>query len=198
MSKRIAVVAIVVAATALMLIAPVLLFNLAMARPPLAAAANAYETNAPCAGPAAHGLPPPTRPLTQAARNGVPCAISGAMVTEKDTLTRGTGQTHYALGLRSDAGAEYLATLDGDSAADLWNSTQAGNRVLIQTFRGQVALVGDGTRTVGTVSNPSSAARSNWLSMLVAGGMCVLELLAAGLLVALRKRAAMADQSVDA
>src|ERR1700681_249723 len=154
MFKKIGIVALAIVASAIALIAPVAFVGLAVARPPLAAAAATYDANATCSGRARTGFPPPTQPIPDSARNGVPCAISGAIVVEKDTLSRGsTGATHYALGLRSESGAESLVTLEGDNAANLWNAIQAGDRVLIQTMRGQVTLVGDGTRTVRTDQN---------------------------------------------
>jgi hypothetical protein len=193
MSRKITLAAFAVAATAIMLIAPIMFVDLALARPPLAAAAGVYETNASCSGPAMRGLPPPTRPIPDSMRNGAPCAVSGAMVTEKDTLSEGTaGNTHYVLGLRSDTGDEFVVRLEGENASNLWTSTQGGDRVLIQTVNGGVALVGDGTRTVRTEANPAAAAGQNELALWITGAMCVLELLAVAILVAFRRRAASA------
>jgi hypothetical protein len=187
--KKIAIVVLVVAVGCVLLIAPVAFFSFALARPPLAAAAGAYESDGACSGPERSGLPPPTRPIPDAMRNGEPCAVTGAIVAEKDTVSGGSiGATHYALGLRSDSGIGSVVTLDGDNAADLWNAVQSGDRVVIQTMHGQVTLVGNGIRTVRTESNPTAVARSNALGLWIAGSMCVLELLAVGLFVALRRR----------
>ena len=192
MSRNPAVVALVIVVAAVFLIAPVMLFRLAMDRQRSAAAANAYESAATCSGPSTRGLPPPAQPLSNSVRDGVPCAMSGAIVTEKDTLSQGIGLTRYALGLRSDAGKEYLATLDDVAAADLWNSIHAGDRVIVQTYAGRVALVGDGARTVRTDSNPSSVARHDRIGIWVTGGMFALEVFAIGMVAAWRRRAAAA------
>lgn len=184
-------IGLITAAVAILLIAPVMFFNFAAARPRLAAASAAYGANAACTDPAARGLPRPAQPLSDAMRIGTPCAVAGAMVTEKDTLSQGVaGLTRYVVGLRTDAGAEYLPTLDGASAAAFWNSVQAGDRVLIQTFHGHAALVGDGTLTVPTDSNPSAAARTNATDLWVAGSMSALELIAVGMLAIWRRRSA--------
>ncbi|HEY5093929.1 MAG TPA: hypothetical protein VII69_02300 [Candidatus Eremiobacteraceae bacterium] len=191
MSRSVLLVALGVAVAAALLIAPVTFFVFALARPPLAAAATAYVSSAGCSGTAAHGLPQPLRPIPDPLRNGAPCAVAGAMVTEKDTISQGVaGLTRYVLGLRTDAGAEYLATLDGDAAAALWNSAQAGDRVLIQTFRGRAVLVGDGTRTVPTDANPSSAAQNSAVDLWISSGLSALELLAVGMFAIWRRRSA--------
>jgi hypothetical protein len=189
MLKKAGIIALIVVASCVFLIAPVSLIVLALAHPQLAAASGAYESNPTCSGPARAGLPSPTRPIPDSMRNGVPCAVAGAIVGEKDTVSGGSiGATHYALGLRSDSGAASVITLEGGNAADLWNAIQPGDRVLIQTMRGQTTLVGDGTRTVLTDENPAAIARSNALGMEIAGSMCVLELIAVGIFVALRRR----------
>ena len=140
---------------------------------------------------AERGLPRPAQPVPDSMRNGTPCAVAGAMVTEKDTLSQGVGGlTRYVLGLRTDAGAEFLPTLDGASAAAFWNSVQAGDRVLVQTFHGHAALVGDGTLTVTTDENPSAAARTNATDLWVAGGLSALELIAVGMFAIWRRRSA--------
>lgn len=199
MFRNALLVALAVAGAAVLLIAPVTFLVFASARPPVAAAAAAYRSNASCSGPAAHGLPQPARPIPDPLRNGEPCAVSGAMVTEKDTLSQGVaGVTRYVLGLRTDAGAEYLSTLDGGAAAALWNSAQAGDRVLIQTSHGRATLIGDGTRTVPTDANPSAAAEDSALDMWISGGLTALELLGAGLFAIWRKRSSASSQSVDA
>ncbi|HKW45555.1 MAG TPA: hypothetical protein VJN22_07845 [Candidatus Eremiobacteraceae bacterium] len=182
-----------------MLIAPAVLVTLVLARPPLARAAATYGTHPDCANPAALGLPQPARPIPLTMRNGQPCAITGAMVSEKDTVSQGIASvTHYALGLRTDAGAEFVATLDGADAESLWSSTQPGDRVAIQTFDGRVALVGDGARTVRTSSNPESAARSNALGLWIAGVICALEVLSVWIIIAWRRTISTENQSVDA
>jgi hypothetical protein len=191
MFKKVAIVAMSVVAVCILLIAPLAFVDLALARPPVAAAAGAYEGNATCSGAARAGLPPPTRPIPDSMRNGAPCAVSGAIVLEKDTFSGGSiGATHYALGLRSDSGNASVVTLEGDNAVDLWNAIQSGDRVVIQTLRSQITLVGDGTRTVRTESNPTALARSSALGLWIAGCMCVLEILAVGIFVALRRRSA--------
>jgi hypothetical protein len=189
MIKKAAIVVLLVVAAVVLLIAPVALCSFALARPPLAASAAAYERNAACAGPAQAGLPQPTHPIPDSMRDSQPCAVTGAIVAEKDTLSGGTlGATHYVLGLRSDLGDDFVVTLDGDNAANLWNAIQSGDRVLIQTMLGHVTLVGDGTRTVRTDSNPATAAQTNAVGLEIAGTMCVLEIFAGGIFVALRRR----------
>jgi hypothetical protein len=191
MLKKIAVGVLTVLGAGILLIAPVALAVLAMARPPLAAAAALYETDATCSSAARAGLPQPTKPIPDSLRNGEPCAVSGAIVAEKDSLSGGSiGATHFVLGLRSDAGIGSVVTLDGNNAADLWNAIQPGDRVLVQTMRGQVTLVGDGTRTVRTQANPTAAAASNALGLWIALILCVLEGIAVGIIVALRRRSA--------
>src|SRR5476651_2012612 len=140
MSKSGLQIVLLLAATVVLLIAPVMFFDFASARPELAAAAAAYSSNASCTEPAARGLPRPAQPIPDSMRNGKPCAVAGAMVTEKDTLSQGVGGlTRYVIGLRTDAGGEYLPTLGGADAAALWNSVQAGDRVLVQTYQGHAA-----------------------------------------------------------
>jgi len=179
-----------VAVTAVMLIAPVMFVELAIARPPLAAAARGYDADAACSTQATRGLPSPTQPIPDALRRGVPCALDGAMVTEKDTVSAGpAGVTRYAFGLRSDDGAEYIATLAGDRAAELFDATQSGDRVVVQTVRGKVALVGDGSRTVPTDANPASAARNNALALWTTGGLSALEMFALAIFFTMRRRA---------
>jgi hypothetical protein len=193
MLKKLAIVVLAVIAAGLLLIAPVALCSFALTRPPLAASAGAYEGNENCAGPARAGLPQPTHPIPDAMRDSQPCAVTGAIVAEKDTLSGGTiGATHYVLGLRSDSGNDFVVTLDGDNAANLWNAIQSGDRVLIQTMRGQVILVGDGTHTVPTDSNPTTAAQSNAVGLEIAGIMCVLEIFAGSIFVVSRRRSAAA------
>lgn len=180
-----------VAVTAVMLVAPVMFVELAIARPPLAAAARAYDVDAGCASQTTRGLPSPTRPIPNALRRGVPCALDGAMVTEKDTVSAGpAGITRYAFGLRSDDGAEYIATLAGDRAVELFNATQSGDRVVVQTLRGRVALVGDGSRTVATDANPDTPARNNAVALWTTGVLCALEVLALAIFIAVRRRRA--------
>ena len=186
---KVGLVALTVVAGCVLLIAPVALIVLARAHPQLSSAAGAYEANSMCSGPARTGLPPPTRPIPDSMRSGVPCAVAGAIVAEKDTVSGGSiGATHYALGIRSDSGVASVVTLEGGNAADLWNAIQPGDRVLIQTMRGEITLVGDGSRTVLSDANPAAVARSNTLGMEIAGSMCVLELIAGGIFVALRRR----------
>jgi hypothetical protein len=190
MFRKLALGVFVVAVAALLLIPPGVLVMLMLASPPLAAAAEAYHASAICSDPVEHGLPSPKRPIPNSLRDKSPCAVTGAIVAEKDALSQGLGPAHYALGLRSDAGVEYRATLEGDAAAGVWNSVQNGDRVLIQTYRGRVALVGDGAETVRTASNPFSAAQSNRLGVNIAGGMVGFEILALALFAAWRRRAA--------
>jgi hypothetical protein len=190
MLKKIAVALLTALGVCLLLIAPVMVVVLALARPPLAAAAAAYEANAICSSAARGGLPPPARPIPDPLRNGAPCAVGGAIVAEKDTLSGGTiGATHFALGLRLDSGIESVVTLDDRSAADLWNAIQPGDRVLVQIMRSQITLVGDGVRTVRTQTNPLAAAGSNALGLWIAGILCVLECIAVGIIVAVRRGA---------
>jgi hypothetical protein len=192
-------IALLFAAAIVMLIAPVMLVSLALAHPSLTRAAASYTADKICSSPAVHGLPPPTRPIPVAMRNATPCAIRGAMVTEKDTISQGLASvTRYALGLRSDAGAESVATLDDGDAQSLWSSTQPGDRVVLQTLNGRVDLVGDGTRTVRTDSNPLAVAQANALGMWIAGGICALELVAVGLFISWRRTASSVGQSMDA
>ena len=177
------------AVAAVMLIAPVMAVRLALARPPLAAAARDYDADAACAGAAARGLPSPARPIPDALHRGAPCALDGAMVTEKDTVSTGpAGVTRFVFGLRTDGGAESIATLAGNLAADLWNSKQPGDRVVVQTVAGRVALVGDGSRTVPTDDNPESAARDNAFALWITGVLCALEVLALAIVSTQRKR----------
>lgn len=191
MSNKVARAAVFGLLTAILLVAPVWFVELVAARQSLAVAAREYDANTSCTGPAARGLPLPTRPIPDAARTSVPCAITGAMVTEKDTTSQGlSGAPHYALGLRSDAGVESIAKLEDYDAPKLWNAVQTGDRVLIQTLHGGVALVGDGTRTVRTVANPRSAARDNATGIWIAGALCVLELTVVGFFLALGRRGA--------
>ncbi len=189
MIRKAVVVVLAVLAACVLLLAPVVFVALALARAPLAAAAAAYEGNATCVATARAAVQSPANPIPDALRNGTPCAISGAIVAEKDTLSSGSiGTTHYALGLRSDSGNDSVVTLDGGKAQELWDGIQGGDRVLIQTLRGQVTLVGDGYRTVPTDSNPSVQSQGNALGLMIAGGMCMLELVAFGIFIALRRR----------
>jgi hypothetical protein len=197
MMKKAAVVALAVVAACVLLVAPVVFVGLALGRAPLAAEAAAYEGNATCSASASAGLPSPTHPIPDALVSGTPCAVTGAIVAEKDTLSSGSiGTTHYALGLRSDSGDESVVTLEGAKAQELWNSVHGGDRVLIQTLHGQVTLVGDGTRTVPTDSSPAFLARSNALGLWIAGSMCVLEIIALGIFAALRRRGATAPEAL--
>jgi hypothetical protein len=178
-----------VAVTAIMLIAPVMAVELALARPPLAAAAHTYDADAACSGQAKRGLPSPARPVPDALRRGALCAIDGAMVTEKDTVSTGpVGITRYILGLRTDGGAGSVATLAGGRAAELWNATQAGGRVSVQTAGGRVALVVDGSRSFPTDSNAESVAHYNALSLWITVVLSTLELLTLAIVIALRRR----------
>jgi hypothetical protein len=187
------------AVMAIMLIAPVMVVKLALARPPLAAAAHAYDADAACTSQAERGLPSPARPIPDALRRGAPCSLDGAMVTDKDTISTGpAGVTRYAFGLRSDSGAESVATLAGGRAAELWNATQAGDRVVVQTVAGRVALVGDGSRTVPTDANPESAAGDNKFALWITGVLCALEMLALAIFITVRRRARSNVQSVEA
>lgn len=196
--KRAAVVALTVVAACVLLIAPVVFVVLALGRPPLAAAAVAYEGSAACSATVRTGLPSPTHPIPDSLRNGSPCAVTGAIVAEKDTVSGGaTGPTHFALGLRTDAGIAAVVTLEGDNAQDLWNAVQAGDRVLIQTLHGRVTLVGNGIRTVPTDSNPETSAQSNALGLWIAGTLCGLELIASGIFVALRRSGAIAPEETQ-
>ncbi len=180
---------IAVAVTAIMLIAPVMFVELTLVRPPLAAAAHAYDAD-PCTGLVEQSHPFPVRPNPGGLHHHTtPCAVVGAMVTEKDTISTGpAGITRYALGVRTDGGAEFSATLAGDRAVDLFNAMQPGDRVVVQTLRGQVVLVGDGTRTVPTDTNPDTPARNNAVALWITGVLCVLEVLALAIFAALRRR----------
>jgi hypothetical protein len=193
--KKAAVVALAVVAVCVLLLAPVVFVVLVLDHAPLAAAAAEYEGDATCAATARAAVQSPTHPIPDALRNGTPCAITGAIVAEKDTLSGGaTGAAHYALGLRSDSGNDSVVTLDGGKAQEFWNEVQGGDRVLIQTLRGQVTLVGDGYRTVPTGSTPAVQSQSNALGLWLAGSMCALEFIALGIFVALRRRGATAPE----
>ena len=197
MLKKAAAAVLAVVAACVLLLAPVVFVVLALGRAPLAAAAAAYDGTAACSAVARAGLPSPTHPIPDALRNGTPCAVMGAIVAEKDTLSGGpTGPTHFALGLRSDSGNESVVTLEGGKAQEFWNAIQGGDRVLIQTQSGLVMLVGDGTRTVPTGSNPDVHARSNALGLRLSGSMCALEFIAIGIFVALRRRGATAPDEL--
>ena len=105
------------------------------------------------------------------------------MIVEKDTVSQGAARaTHYALGLRTDEGATFDATLASTEAEDLWNRVQAGDRVIVQTYSGQPALVGDGTRTVQTEQNPVWQAANNGLAVAASGGVFAVEVVAAAIL----------------
>jgi hypothetical protein len=180
---------LVIAVAAVMLIAPVMAVKLALARPPLAAAARVYDNDL-CTHLAMHWLPPSARPDSiRLHHRTTPCPVDFAMVAEKDTISTGpAGITRYAFGLRTDEGTDYIVTLAGDRAAELFNATQTGDRVSLQILRGQVVLVSDGSRTVPTDANPDSLARDNELGLWITGMLCVLEVLALAIFAALRRR----------
>jgi hypothetical protein len=190
MFRKLALGVFAFAVAAFLLIPAGMLVMLLLARPSLAAAAQVYRAAPACSGPAEHGLPSPKRPIPVSMRDSAQCAVTGAIVAEKEALSQGFGPARYTLALRSDGGVDYRATLEDDAAAGVWTAVQTGDRVLLQTFRGRAALVGNGAHTVRTASNPLLAVESNRLGVIIAGGIVGLEILAIGLFAAWRKRAA--------